>query len=171
MPGQTLDDLLHDGLRDLLYAERKALQVLRKQARAAASPELRQAFETHREETQGQVERLNQAFDMLGKRARGKTCAAMDGLAEEGDEVLESYAGSPAADAGLLAAAQAIEHYEIARYGTCAAWAEQLGQADLAALLRETLAEEERADELLSGLAEAAINAAAEGGGGGRARA
>lgn len=161
MADKTLHTLFHDGLRDVLYAERKALSVLKKQVRAVQSPDLRAAFETHRDETEGQVQRLSQVFEIIGKRAQGKTCAAMDGLAEEGEEVLEEYKGSPALDAGLLATAQAIEHYEIARYGTLAAWADQLGLADAASLLRETLAEEERTDALLSGLAEATINAAA----------
>ena len=159
---QTLDTLFHDGLRDVLYAERKALQALKRMARAAQGEELRQAFETHRDETEVQVQRLQQVFEGLGKRAQGKTCAAMDGIVEEAEEVMETYKGAPAHDAGLLAAAQANEHYEIARYGTLAAWADQLGQADAAELLRETLAEEERTDELLSGLAERVINAAAQ---------
>jgi len=162
MPDASLATLFHDGLRDILYAERKALQALKKQARAVTSPDLRQAFETHRDETEGQVQRLQQVFELIGKRPTGKTCAAMDGLSEEGAEIMEEYKGTPALDAGLLAAAQAIEHYEIARYGTLAAWADQLGMTEAAGLLRETLAEEERTDELLSGLAEATINAAAE---------
>ena len=158
----TLDTLFHDGLRDILYAEKKALQALRKMARAARSEELKAAFETHREETEGQVERLTRVFETIGKRPQGKTCAAMDGIAEEAEEVMEEYKGAPALDAGLLAAAQANEHYEIARYGTLAAWARQLGNEEAETLLRETLAEEERTDELLSGLAEATINAAAQ---------
>ena len=108
------------------------------------------------------MQRLQQVFELMGKRPTGKTCAAMDGLSEEGAEIMEEYKGTPALDAGLLAAAQAIEHYEIARYGTLAAWADQLGMTEAAGLLRETLAEEERTDELLSGLTEATINAAAE---------
>jgi ferritin-like metal-binding protein YciE len=162
MADPTLHTLLHDGLRDVLYAERKALNVLKKQVRAVQSPDLRAAFETHRDETEGQVQRLGQVFEIMGKRAQGKTCAAMDGLIEEGEEILDEYKGSPALDAGILAAAQAIEHYEIARYGTLAAWADQLGMPEAAALLRETLAEEERTDQILSGLAEATVNAAAE---------
>jgi ferritin-like metal-binding protein YciE len=158
----TLDTLFHDGLRDILYAERKALQALKKMARAVQSDELRQAFETHREETEGQVERLQQVFETIGKRAQGKTCAAMDGIVEEAEEVMEEFKDAPALDAGLLAAAQANEHYEIARYGTLAAWARQLGNEEAERLLRETLAEEEKTDELLTQLAEAAINAAAQ---------
>ncbi len=164
MAEATLGTLFHDTLRDIYYAERKALQGLKKMGRAAGSEKLRAAFETHREETEAQIERLQQIFEMIGKRPRGKTCAAMDGIMEEAEEVMEEYKGSPALDAGLLAAAQANEHYEIARYGTLAAWADSLGHADAAGLLRETLAEEVRTDELLTKLAEAAVNAAAKGG-------
>ncbi len=162
MPVANLDKLFHDTLRDVYYAERKALQALKKHARAARSPELKQAFETHREETEGQILRLQQVFETIGKRPQGKTCAAMDGIAEEAEEIMEEYKDSPALDAGLLAAAQAVEHYEITRYGTLAAWAKQLGNAEGERLLRETLAEEEKTDQLLSELAEATINAAAE---------
>ena len=162
MPAANLEKLFHDTLRDVYYAERKALQALRKHARAAQSSELKQAFETHRDETEGQIERLQQVFETIGKRASGKTCAALDGLAEEGEEIMEEYKDSPALDAGLLGAAQAIEHYEIARYGTLAAWAKQLGNAEAERLLRETLAEEEKTDKLLTDLAESTINAAAE---------
>lgn len=162
MAQPTLDTLFHDGLRDILYAERKALQALRKMSRAAQSEELKAAFDTHREETEGQVERLQQVFETIGKRAQGKTCAAMDGIAEEAEEVMEDYKGAPALDAGLLAAAQANEHYEIARYGTLAAWARQLGNEEAARLLGETLEEEKRTDEILTGLAESVLNAAAQ---------
>ncbi|WP_438270284.1 ferritin-like domain-containing protein [Rubellimicrobium arenae] len=162
MPAANLEKLFHDGLRDALYAERKALQALKKHARAAKNPELKQSFELHREETEGQVERLQRVFEIIGKRASGKTCAAMDGLVEEGEEIMEEYKDSPASDAGLLAAAQAIEHYEICRYGTLASWAKQLGQGEAEQLLRETLAEEEKTDKLLTDLAESVINAAAE---------
>jgi ferritin-like metal-binding protein YciE len=126
------------------------------------SPELKQAFETHREETEGQIARLQQVFETIGKRPQGKTCAAMDGIVEEGEEIMEEYKDSPAHDAGLLAAAQAVEHYEITRYGTLAAWARQLGNEEAERLLRETLAEEEKTDKLLTDIAETVINAAAE---------
>lgn len=162
MAAKTLDTLFHDTLRDVYYAERKALQGLRKMARGAQAEGLRAAFETHREETQGQIERLQKIFEIIGKRAQGKTCAAMDGITEEAEEIMEEYKDSPALDAGLLAAAQAVEHYEITRYGTLAAWADQLGLPEAAGLLRETLAEEERTDELLTQLAVPAINSAAE---------
>ncbi len=162
MPQANLEKLFHDGLRDALYAERKALQGLRKHARAARAPELKQAFEQHREETEGQVERLQRIFEIMGKRASGKTCPGIDGLIEEAEEIMEEYKDSPASDAGLVAAAQAIEHYEICRYGTLAAWARQLGNEEAERLLRETLAEEEKTDQLLTQLAEPALNAAAE---------
>jgi ferritin-like metal-binding protein YciE len=164
MADATLDTLFHDTLRDVLYAERKALQALKKHARAVKSPQLKQTFEQHREETEGQVERLQRVFETIGKRPQGKTCAAMDGIIEEADEIMDEYKGSPALDAGILAVAQAIEHYEITRYGTLAAWAKQLGNTEAEQLLRETLAEEEKTDKLLSELAEATINAAAESG-------
>ena len=162
MAEANLDKLFHDTLRDVYYAERRALQALKKQARAATHPDLRAAFEQHREETEGQIERLRQVFETIGKRVQGKTCHAMDGLVEEGEEIMEEYKGSPAADAGLLAAAQAIEHYEITRYGTLAAWARQLGNIEAEGLLEETLREEKRADQLLTKLAEPVLNAAAE---------
>ena len=141
---------------------RRVASIMSARESAAKSPELKQAFETHRDETEGQIERLQQVFETIGKRASGKTCAALDGLAEEGEEILEEYKDSPALDAGLLGAAQAIEHYEIARYGTLAAWAKQLGNAEAERLLRETLAEEEKTDKLLTDLAESTINAAAQ---------
>ena len=164
MAAATLDTLFHDTLRDVYYAERKALQALKKHARAVKSPQLKQAFEQHREETEGQIERLQRVFETIGKRPQGKTCAAMDGIVEEGEEIMEEYKGSAALDAGILAAAQAVEHYEITRYGTLAAWARQLGNEEGERLLRETLAEEENTDKILTELAEATINAAAESG-------
>ncbi|MBP1807359.1 ferritin-like domain-containing protein [Rubellimicrobium aerolatum] len=162
MPAANLEKLFHDGLRDIYYAERKALAALKKQARAVSSPEFKQALEQHRDETEGQIERLQQVFETIGKRPQGKTCAAIDGLSEEGDEIMDEYKGSPALDAGLLGAAQAIEHYEICRYGTLASWAKQMGNAEAERLLRETLAEEEKTDKLLTELAESVINAAAD---------
>lgn len=116
------------------------------------------AFEKHRTETEAQVDRLEQVFEMLGKPARGKTCPAIDGIIEEGSEILEEYKDEPALDAGLVAAAQAVEHYEIARYGTLIAWAEQLGLKDALPLLRDTLKEESATDEALSKLGESGAN-------------
>ena len=118
MADKTLDTLFHDTLRDIYYAERKILSALPKMARGAQDPKLKEAFQLHREQTEVHVERLQQVFEIIGKNPRGKTCAAIEGILEEGEEILQDYKGSPALDAGLLAAAQAVEHYEITRYGT-----------------------------------------------------
>ena len=162
MAEQTLDTLFHETLKDIYYAERKISTALRKMARAAQDPELKAAFQTHEQETQAQYERLSEVFDALGKRPTGKTCDAIEGIIAEAQEIMEEFKGSPALDAGLLAAAQAVEHYEIARYGTLKAWAAQLGLADAERLLDQTLQEETATDEILTGLAETVINAAAQ---------
>lgn len=159
---KTLEDLFHETLKDIYYAERKILKALPKMARGAQDEKLKAAFLQHKEETEGQVERLQQVFEIIGKRPRAKTCPAIDGIVEEGEEIMEEFKGSPALDAGLLAAAQAVEHYEISRYGTLRAWAEQLGYTDAVKLLEETLAEESKTDEALTKLAEKAVNAAAQ---------
>jgi ferritin-like metal-binding protein YciE len=153
-----LEDLFLDGLKDIYYAEKKILKALPKMAKGAESEEVSAAFEKHRAETEIQVERLERVFELMEKPARGKTCPAIDGILEEGSEILEEYKGAPALDAGLVAAAQAVEHYEIARYGTLIAWAEQLGMADAVGLFKETLAEEEATDEALTGLGEGGVN-------------
>lgn len=158
MPVKTLEDLFTDGVKDIYYAERKIIGGLKKMIRGAKSPDLKAAFETHLQETEGQVERLVQVFELLGKPARGKTCPAIDGILEEGQEILEEFKDSDALDAGLLAAAQAVEHYEIARYGTLKSWAMQLGKSDVAQLLDATLAEETKTDQALTQLAEANVN-------------
>jgi len=155
---KDLEDLFLDGLKDIYYAEKKILKALPKMAKGAESKDVAAAFEKHRMETEGQVERLEQVFDLLDKPARGKTCPAIDGIIEEGSEVLEEYKGSPAIDAGLVAAAQAVEHYEIARYGTLIAWAEQLGMSDAVSLLQATLEEETATDEALNALGEGGVN-------------
>ncbi len=160
---KTLNDLFFETVKDIYFAEKQILKALPKMAKGAHSPDLKAAFETHRTQTEGQVERLEQVFAILGKTPRGKTCDAILGILAEGDEVLEDFKGQPALDAGLLAGAQAVEHYEIARYGTLVAWAKALGMDDAAALLQETLTEEEDTDSLLSKLAESSINLAAEG--------
>ncbi|ODT58360.1 MULTISPECIES: DUF892 family protein [Paracoccus] len=162
MAEQTLDTLFHETLKDIYYAERKIATALRKMARAAQDPDLRAAFETHEQETQAQYERLTEVFDAIGKKPRGKTCDAIEGIIAEGQEIMDEFKGSPALDAGLLAAAQAVEHYEIARYGTLKAWAAQLGLADAERLLDQTLQEETATDEILTRLAETVINAAAQ---------
>jgi Uncharacterized protein conserved in bacteria len=162
MATKTLDDLFYETLKDIYYAERQIVKALPKMARGAQDEKLKAAFLQHKEETDGQIERLKEVFEIIGKRARGKTCPAIDGIIEEGEEILEEFKGTPALDAGLLAAAQAVEHYEISRYGTLRAWAEQLGLKDAVRLLEETLAEESKTDETLTGLAESAVNLAAQ---------
>ena len=155
----TMDKLFLDTLKDVYYAERQVLKALNKQARAAHHPELKQAFTLHREQTQGQVERLQQVFEILGKRAQGITCEAMNGILEEASELLEEEPeAGPVRDAGLLAAAQCVEHYEIARYGTLKAWAQQLGLKDAVKLLDQTLGEEEKTDQLLTKLGMTSVN-------------
>lgn len=148
-----LQDLFMDTLKDVYHAEKQILRALGKMSKAATTDQLRQAFETHREETERQVERLEQVFEMCGKRAQGKPCEAMQGLVEEGKEIMDEFKGSEALDAGLVSSAQAIEHYEIARYGTLRTWAGQLGMQDAVKLLDETLAEEKKTDELLTRIA------------------
>ena len=155
---KTLDDLFLEILKDMYHAEKQLMRALPKMAKAADSDELRQAFETHRDETEGQIARLDQVFEMLGKPARGKPCEAMQGIVEESKEIMEDFKGSDALDAGLLAAAQAVEHYEISRYGTLKTWATQLGMRDAAKLFDETLAEEKKTDALLTKLAESSAN-------------
>jgi ferritin-like metal-binding protein YciE len=159
---KMLDELFHDTLKDIYYAEKKILSALPKMAKAVESDELRAAFETHHDETEEQVSRLEQVFEAIDAKPQGKKCAAIEGILDEGQEIMKEYKGSPALDAGLLAAAQAVEHYEISRYGTLRAWAEELGLEDVAKLLEETLKEEEATDEKLTELAESAVNAAAE---------
>lgn len=162
MANKTLDDLFHETLKDIYYAERQIVKALPKMARGAQDPKLKAAFEKHREETEGQIDRLKQVFEIIGKRAQGKTCPAIDGIIEEGEEILDEFKGTPALDAGLLAAAQAVEHYEISRYGTLRAWAQQLGLKDAVTLLEQTLAEESKTDEDLTVLAKTAVNTAAK---------
>ena len=159
---KKLEDLFHETLKDIYYAENKILKTLPKMAKAAQSKDLKAAFVQHERETRGQVKRLDRVFKIIGKPVRGKTCAAINGITEEGAEIMEEYKGSPALDAGLLAAAQAVEHYEISRYGTLIAWAEELGLDDAVSLLEETLEEEEATDEALTEIAKTAINQQAQ---------
>ncbi|WP_428032004.1 ferritin-like domain-containing protein [Ancylobacter sp.] len=158
MAEKTLETLFHETLKDIYYAERKIVKALPKMARGAQSPELKAAFEKHRDETEGQIERLQQVFELIGKRPQGKTCAAIEGILEEGEEILEEFKGQPALDAGLVAAAQAVEHYEIARYGTLKRWAQVLGMKDAVKLLDATLKEESMTDDSLSALADQVAN-------------
>ena len=156
---KTLEDLFLDTLKDIYYAEKQILKALPKMARASQSEEGRAGFLQHREETQGQIERLEQVFEILGKPARGKTCEAIQGIIAEANEIIEDFDGSVALDAGLISSAQAVEHYEIARYGTLIAWAKQLDLNDAVPLLQQTLAEEEATDNKLTKLAVSAANA------------
>jgi len=155
---KTLEDLFHDTLKDIYYAERKILKALPKMARAASSPELKAAFEKHKDETEGHVDRLQQVFELMGKRPQGKTCDAIEGIISEGEEIIEAFKGTAAIDAGLISSAQAVEHYEITRYGTLKRWAEVLGMAEASKLLDQTLGEETVTDKVLTGLADASAN-------------
>jgi ferritin-like metal-binding protein YciE len=155
---KTLNDLLLSFMQDIHYAERQILKALPKMAKAAQNEDLKQALMHHHQETQGQVDRLQKAFDVLGKRARAQTCEAINGLIEEGDKVIEEFQEGTVRDAGILANAQAVEHYEMARYGTIVAWAKACGQEQVAHLMQETLEEEKKADTLLNGLATENIN-------------
>jgi ferritin-like metal-binding protein YciE len=159
---RRLDELFHDTLKDIYYAEKKVLAALPKMAKAAQHPQLKEAFEKHHGQTEGQISRLEQVFSEIEETPRGKKCDAIEGILAEGTEIMQEYKGSPALDAGLLAAAQAVEHYEISRYGTLKAWADKLGLSDASELLEETLREEEETDETLSTIAEEAVNAEAE---------
>jgi ferritin-like metal-binding protein YciE len=159
---KTLQDLFHDTLKDIYFAEKKILTALPKMAKAANSDELRAAFEKHERETEGQVDRLEQVFKLIDEAPKGKTCDAILGIIEEGQEIMKEYKGTQALDAGLLSAAQAVEHYEISRYGTLKAWAEELGLTQAVKLLDATLAEEKNTDASLSKLAESVINQQAE---------
>lgn len=157
----TLDALFEDTLRDMYYAEKKLVKTLPKMAKKATSEELADAFTAHKAETEGQVERIEKVFEILGKTPRAKKCEAMEGLTKEGAHVMDEVDEDGVLDAGLIATAQAVEHYEIARYGTLIAWANQLDLADAAALLEENLSEERAADEKLSSIAET-VNPMAE---------
>jgi len=157
-----LDELFVETLKDIYYAEKKLATALPKMAKAAQSEELAAAFEKHAEETDIQIERLEEIFAMCDETPKGKTCDAINGLLDEGKEVMSDFKNSPAHDAGLLASAQAVEHYEISRYGTLSAWAEKLGMADAVKLLEETLAEEKKTDQDLTKLAVAIVNDMAE---------
>ena len=159
---KKLDELFHDTLKDIYFAEKKILSTLPKMAKASQSEELKAAFEKHYTETEGQIERLEKVFAVIEKKPQGKTCAAIVGITDEGAEIMQEYKGSPALDAGLLSAAQAVEHYEFSRYGTLIAWAEELGLDDAVSLLEETLEEEEATDEALTEIAKTAINQQAQ---------
>ena len=155
---KSLQDLFVKLLKDMYYAEKQILKALPKMAKKADSDELRQAFEQHRKETEGQVERLEQVFALCELKPSGKTCHAIKGILEEGEEDMKDAKDPDVLDAGMIADAQAVEHYEIARYGTMIAWATQLGMDDAARLLQQTLDQEYNADRLLTDLAESRLN-------------
>jgi ferritin-like metal-binding protein YciE len=159
---KKLDDLFHDTMKDIYFAEKKILVALPKMAKAAQSADLKKAFEKHKGETEGQVKRLEQVFGLIDKKPQAKTCDAIMGIVKEGQEIMDEYKGSPALDAGLLAAAQAVEHYEISRYGTLKTWADELGLEGAVKLLDATLQEEKKTDAALTQIAETVVNQRAE---------
>jgi ferritin-like metal-binding protein YciE len=159
---KKLDELFHHTLKDIYYAEKKIVTALPKMIKAAQNDDLRAAFEKHMSETQGQIERLELVFDLIEEKPQGKKCAAIEGILEEGQEIMKEYKGSPALDAGLVSAAQAVEHYEIARYGTLRTWAEELGLGEAVKLLDQTLDQEEATDAALTELAETVVNQKAQ---------
>jgi ferritin-like metal-binding protein YciE len=155
---KNLHELFHETLKDIYFAEKKILSALPKMAKAAQSRELKAAFEKHENETDEHVARLERVFEEIDETPRGKTCDAIMGIIKEGQEVMKEFRGVPALDAGLLAAAQAVEHYEIARYGTLKTWAAELGLNQAVKLLDTTLGEEKKTDETLTKLAESEVN-------------
>jgi ferritin-like metal-binding protein YciE len=155
---KNLQELFHDTLKDIYFAEKKILSALPKMAKAAQSQDLKAAFEKHETETEEHVARLEKVFAEIDESSRGKTCDAIMGIIEEGQEVMKDFKGAPALDAGLLAAAQAVEHYEIARYGTLKTWAQELGLTQAVKLLETTLSEEKKTDEMLTQIAEREVN-------------
>ncbi|SEF12235.1 Ferritin-like metal-binding protein YciE [Rhizobiales bacterium GAS191] len=159
---KTLADAFHETLKDVYFAEKQSVKACKESAKAAVAPELKKAFEQHGEESAHHVERLEQVFEILGKPARAKTCEAMQGIKSEMEEDLEDFGGTAAADAVIIGCGQAIEHYEMARYGLLKAWAAQLGMADAAKLLDDTLQEEKKADALLTQIADKVVNRTAQ---------
>ena len=155
---KDLHELFHETLKDIYFAEKKILSALPKMAKAAQSEDLKAAFEKHGTETEEHVARLEKVFEEIEEAPRGKSCDAIIGIIEEGQEVMKEFKGAAALDAGLLAAAQAVEHYEIARYGTLKTWAAELGLNQAVKLLERTLAEEKKTDETLTQLAESQVN-------------
>jgi ferritin-like metal-binding protein YciE len=155
---KNLQELFHETLKDIYFAEKKILGVLPKMAKAAQSQDLKAAFQKHESETQTHVARLEKVFEEIDATPRGKTCEAIMGIIEEGQEIAKEFKGAPALDAGLLAAAQAVEHYEIARYGTLKTWAAELRLNEAVRLLEATLADEKKTDETLTQIAESEIN-------------
>jgi ferritin-like metal-binding protein YciE len=159
---KLLSDPFHDTLKDVYFAENKILATLPKMAKAAQSRDLKAAFIKHERETRGQVKRLEQVFKIFGKKPQAKKCEAIMGIAKEGAEIMTDFKGMPALDAGLTAAAQAVEHYEMSRYGTLKTWAAELGMPDAVALLDANLKEEKATDAALTTLAKSVVNVEAE---------
>jgi ferritin-like metal-binding protein YciE len=159
---KKLDDLFEETLKDIYYAENKILKALPKMAKAAHTSELKAAFEKHLRETERHVSRLEKVFKLIDIAPKGKKCEAIEGIIEEGAEIMKEFKGAPALDAGLVSAAQAVEHYEIARYGTLKCWAEQMGMDDAGRLLDATLTEEKDTDAALTGIADSMVNRQAE---------
>ena len=161
-PAKTLEELFHDTLKDIYFAEKKILSALPKMEKAAQDAALKRAFAKHETETEGHVTRLEKVFAAIDKKPQAKTCDAIIGITDEGAEIMKEYKGSPALDAGLLAAAQAVEHYEISRYGTLKTWANELGLGEAVQLLEQTLNEEKKTDATLTEIAETVVNQEAE---------
>jgi ferritin-like metal-binding protein YciE len=155
---KSVDDLFLDFLKDIYFAEKKILKTMPKMVRGTTNAELKEALTEHRHETEGQIERLQQVFEMIGKPARAKTCEAINGLFEEADELFEDTEAGPLRDAGIIACAQAVEHYEMARYTSLIAWAKLAKKNDVAALLQQTLDEEKKAESLLGTLGTSTVN-------------
>jgi len=155
---KSLDDLFTHFVKDMYFAEKQVLKTLPKMARKSDSAELREAFEHHRDETEQQIANLEKVFELIGVRPRGVTCQAIEGILEEGKEIMEEATDPDTRDAGMIAAAQAVEHYEITRYGTMVAWATRLGMTDAATLLQENLDQEYAADQKLTKIAEEKLN-------------
>ena len=162
MEDNPLHEVFLDEIADIHNAERQLLQALPRMAKAAQSEELREAFESHLAETEQHVQRIEEAMESLGETLKRKKCKAMEGLIEEAKEMMEEFKGEPSIDAVLIAAAQKVEHYEIATYGTLCTWAEQMGHSEALELFKENLAQEKEADEKLTEIAETSANAAAE---------
>ncbi len=159
---KNLHDLFHNTLKDVYFAEKKIVATLPKMVKAAISPDLKMAFQKHRTETEGHVQRLEEIFGMIDAKPQAKTCDAIMGIVKEGEGIIEEYKGSPALDAALLAVAQAVEHYEMSRYGTLKTWAGELGLDEAIGLLEATLQEEKNTDAALSELARSVVNIEAE---------
>jgi ferritin-like metal-binding protein YciE len=155
---KTMDDLFVHTLRDIYYAEKQIVKALPDMIKKASDPQLKQGFQIHLRETENHVKRLEQAFDILGKKAQGADCPAIDGILKEANEVAGEVEKKSVLDAALIAAAQAVEHYEMARYGTLISWAKQLGRNDVATLLNQTLDEERATDKKLTAMAESEVN-------------